>query len=114
MTAPRGHRLVDGVDVDAVAAAAVACRGVTGLEGDAAGPAQAPVVSYLPGRTVAGVRVERERVIVQITAEWGVAVPELGRCVQAAAAPHVAGRRVDVIVARLSGVPSERAGVESE
>ncbi|EHR61439.1 Asp23/Gls24 family envelope stress response protein [Saccharomonospora cyanea] len=114
MTAPRGPGLVDGVDVDRVADTTRACPGVLGLEGGVARPAQAPAVSYLPGRTVPGVRVESDRVTVQVIGEWGVPIPELGRRIQAAVAPHVAGRRVDVIVARLAGAPTERADFEFE
>lgn len=109
MTAPPAPSSVDGVDVDRVAAAARACDGVAHLDGGTSTPAQAPVVSYLPGRTVPGVRVEPDRVTVQVTAQWGVPVPELGRRIQAAVAPHVAGRRVDVIVGGLVDAPHERA-----
>ncbi|WP_197322175.1 Asp23/Gls24 family envelope stress response protein [Saccharomonospora sp. NB11] len=114
MTAFAVVALVDGVDVDAVAAAVRACDGVAGLESGTSTPAQAPTVSYLPGRTVPGVRVEPDRVTVQVVAQWGVPVPELGRRIQAAVAPYAAGRRVDVIVADLVDAPVGRADLDCE
>ncbi|WP_024873997.1 hypothetical protein [Saccharomonospora piscinae] len=105
--APGGAVLVDGVDVGRVVAAVRNCPGVAGLTGGVAGPARPPVVSYVPGGTVEGVRVDRDRVTVQIVAEWGVPLPALGGRVREAVVPHVRGRRVDVAVADLVA-PEER------
>jgi hypothetical protein len=90
--------VVDGIDVDAVAAAARACPAVDDL---CSGP-WGGVVSYLPGRQVAGVRVASDHVVISVRGQWGVPVAELARQVRAALAALVAPRRVDVVVADLS------------
>lgn len=96
MTSLNPHpEVVDGVDVDAVAAAVRSCPGVEDLD---AGPLGS-VVSYLPGRQVAGVHVGEQRVTVQVRSRWGVPVPDVGHQVQSAVRPLVAGRPVDVVVA---------------
>ena len=56
--------VIDGVDVDAVAAAVAGCAGVAALAGGPFGE----VTSYLPGRKVAGVAVGNDRVTVQVRA----------------------------------------------
>ena len=53
-----GLAVIDGVDVDAVAAAVPGCAGVAALDGGPFGE----VVSYLPGRRVTGVVVGDGRV----------------------------------------------------
>ncbi|WP_019819185.1 hypothetical protein [Saccharomonospora saliphila] len=113
MTATDGPDLVDGVDVDRVAELARGCSGVVDVVDGAPLPTSPLIVSYLPGRVVPGVRVERDRVVVQVIARWDAVVPELGRRVQAALAPFVGGRRVDVVVADLAGVPDAPDAVES-
>lgn len=105
MTGSSAPPLIDGVDVDRVAEVVRACPGVADLVGEAALPATAPVMSYLPGRRLGGVRVEPDRVTVQVTGDWNVALPALGRYVQAALAPLVGDRRVDVVVADLADAP---------
>ncbi len=82
-------------DVDAIAAATLACPAVAGLlEG---GP-QA-VATYLPGRRVVGVRVENGRVLVSVLLASGFSVRLLDAQVRSALAPLVVGRDVDVYVA---------------
>jgi hypothetical protein len=95
--------VVDGVDIDAVAAAARSCEGVDDL---CPGP-WGGVVSYLPGRQVAGVRIESDHVVISVRGRWGVPVAELARQVRAAVAGLVAPRRVDVVVADLADADSE-------
>lgn len=90
--------VIDGVDVDAVAAAARGCAAVDDLCSGAWGG----VVSYLPGRQVAGVRVTRDHVVISVRARWGVPVSELGAQIRAAVTSLVAPRRVDVVVADLA------------
>jgi hypothetical protein len=65
--------VVDGVDVDAVAAAARSCPGVEQLHG---GDSHL-TATYLPGRRVQGVRIEQDTVVVQVRARWGVPAHEL-------------------------------------
>src|ERR1700680_730681 len=98
--------VVDGVDLDAVAAAARACAAVDDL---CSGP-WGGVVSYLPGRRVAGVRVAPDHVVISVRGRWGVPVAELARQVRAAIAALVAPRRVDIVVADLSDAPAEAPG----
>ncbi|WP_375482044.1 Asp23/Gls24 family envelope stress response protein [uncultured Jatrophihabitans sp.] len=101
---PQPH-LIDGVDVPGVAEAVRACPGVADLDEGLAGS----VVSYLPGSRVPGVRVDAERVTVQIRAQWGVPVAELGRHVRAAVSPLVGGRTVDVVVSDIDTPASDGA-----
>ena len=96
--------VVDGVDVDAVAAAARGCAAVDDLCSGAWGG----VVSYLPGRQVAGVRVTDDHVVISVRARWGIPVSELAGQVRAAVTSLVAPRRVDVVVADLAE-PGTRA-----
>ena len=65
-------QLVDGVDVDAVAAAVRRCPGVEDLAVGALGSA----ASYLPGRTVPGIAVTADRVTIQVRARWAVTTAE--------------------------------------
>jgi hypothetical protein len=103
--------VIDGVDLDAVAAAARGCPAVDDLCSGSWGG----VVSYLPGREVAGVRVTRDHVVISVRGRWGVPVSELAGQVRAAVTGLVGPRRVDVVVADLAepyahapaGVPSE-------
>ena len=82
-------------DVDAIAAAMMACPAVAGLH---EGGTRA-VATYLPGRRVVGVRVEDRRVLVSLVLASGSSVRSLEEQVRSALAPHVRGRRVDVHVA---------------
>ena len=93
--------LVDGIDVDAVAAAVRTCAGVDDLYSNPA----ATVASYLPGRQVAGVRVGSPNVTIQIRGRWGVPVPQLVAQVRAAVATMVGGRPVDVVIADVTDAP---------
>lgn len=99
--------VVDGVDVDAVAAAVRSCPGVDDLCAGSSG-----VASYLPGRRVNGVRVASDHVVVAVRGRWDAPVAELARQVRAAVAGLVAPRRVDIIVADLADaileVPASR------
>jgi hypothetical protein len=103
--------VVDGVDLDAVAAAVRGCAAVDDLCPGSWGG----VVSYLPGREVAGVRVTHDHVVISVRGRWGVPVIELASQVRAAVSGLVGPRRVDVVVADLAdsdaraadGVPGE-------
>jgi hypothetical protein len=103
--------VVDGVDLDAVAAAARSCAAVDDLCSGSWGG----VVSYLPGRQVAGVRVTDDHVVISVRARWGVPVSELAGQVRAAVTGLVAPRRVDVVVADLAESDAKAlAGVHGE
>jgi hypothetical protein len=103
--------VVDGVDLDAVAAAARGCAAVDDLCSGSWGG----VVSYLPGREVAGVRVTHDHVVISVRGRWGVPVTELAGQVRAAVAGLVGPRRVDVIVADLAESDAKApAGVHGE
>lgn len=93
--------VVDGVDVDAVAAAVRGCAAVDDLYSSPA----AAVASYLPGRQVAGVRVAQDVVSIQVRGRWGVPVIDLAGQIRAGIIGLVGGRRIDVLVADLSDAP---------
>ena len=95
--------VVDGVDLDAVAAAARGCPAIDDLSAGAWGG----VVSYLPGRQVAGVRVASDHVVISVRGRWGIPVSEMARQVRAVVGPLVAPRRVNLVVTDLAGVPGE-------
>ena len=93
--------VVDGVDVDAVAAEVRECDGVSGLDG---GPYH-EVATYLPGRTVDGVAVGGGRVQVQVRSRWGVEAPLLATLIKTMLAPLTGARPVDVTVADIDDPP---------
>ena len=79
-------------DADAIAAAALACPGVSGLHG---GPLN-EFAAYLPGRTVAGVRLAEDQVEVHVVARYGTVLPALADQVRAAVLPKAGGLPVAV------------------
>jgi hypothetical protein len=87
--------VVDGVDVDAVAAAARACAAVDDLCSGAWGA----MICYLPGRQVPGVRVASDHVAVSVRSRWGIPAVELARQVRVAVAPLAGARRIEVVIA---------------
>lgn len=93
--------VIDGVDVDAVAAAVLACPGVAGLDGGQFGE----VASYLPGRIVTGVVVSGGRVLVQVCSRWGVPAAVLAAQITAAVMPLTGPRPVDVVIADIEDPP---------
>lgn len=102
MTASRSNAaVVDGVDLDAVAAAVRACRGVDDLDSGSL----ASVVSYLPGRQVAGIRVETDHVVIQVRSRWAVPVIEVATEIRASVLGLVGARRVDIVVSDISDAP---------
>jgi hypothetical protein len=99
--APEGDAIIDGIDVDAVAAAVRACPGVSGLHGGRYGE----VTTYLPGRVVRGVVVGGGRVRVQVRVAWGTEAPPLAGAITAALAPLTGNRPVDVAIADIDDPP---------
>ena len=93
--------VIDGVDVDAVAAAMAGCAGVAALDGGPFGE----VASYLPGRKVAGVVIGDGRVTVQVRSRWGVPAPDLAALIAAVLAPLTGHRPVDVVIADIDDPP---------
>ena len=93
--------VIDGVDVDAVAAAVLGCAGVAGLDGGRFGE----VASYLAGRKVTGVVVSDGRVKVQIRSRWGVPAPELAALITTVLMPLTGSRPVDVVIADIDDPP---------
>ena len=96
-----GSAVIDGIDVDAVAAAVRECAGVSGLDGGQFGE----VASYLPGRKVEGIMVGGGRVTVQIRSQWAVPAPALADLVTAVLAPLTGCRPVDVVIADIDDPP---------
>ncbi|MGC2654660.1 MAG: hypothetical protein WA317_13905 [Mycobacterium sp.] len=94
----RGSPVIEGVDVDALAAAVRSCQGVDDLERGPLGS----VATYLPGRQLAGIRIGSDRVTVQVKGTWGVSVHELVAQIKQAAAPFVGNRTVDIVLADLT------------
>lgn len=93
--------LVDGVNVDAVAAAILRCPGVSGLSGGRFGE----VGTYLPGRRVAGVQLTGDTVTVHVRGVWGVPVARLYEQVSAAVAALVARRTMHLVLADIDDPP---------
>ena len=93
--------VIDGVDVDAVAAAVLGCAGVAGLDGGRFGE----VASYLPGRKIPGVVVSGGRVRVQIRSRWAVPAPDLAALVTAVLVPLTGRLPVDVLIADIDDPP---------
>jgi hypothetical protein len=94
--------VIDGVNVDAVAAAVQVCPGVSGLDGGRFGE----VASYLPGRRVPGVVVRKDSVLVQIRARWGIPAAGLLSQVTAVLTPLIGARLVEVVVADIDDPPA--------
>ena len=99
----QARAVIDGVDLDAVVAAVRSCPAIDDLS---PGP-WGGVVSYLPGRQLAGIRVASDHVLISVRGRWGVPVAEMARQVRTAVAGLVGPRRVDLEVADLADVPGE-------
>jgi len=107
MTTPAPSRaVVDGVDVDAVAAAVRGCRSVDDLDAGLLGSA----ATYLPGRRIQGISVGEERVAIQVRGRWGASVHEMSTEIRAALAPLVAGRKIDVTISDIADPPGLSPG----
>jgi hypothetical protein len=96
-----GAAVIDGVDVDAVAAAVQGCAGVSGLDGGQYGE----VATYLPGRTVPGVVIGGGRVLVQVRSRWGVGAPQLAALITTVLVPLTGRHPVDVVIADIDDPP---------
>jgi hypothetical protein len=101
MTLLPGPAVIEGVDVDAVAAAVQGCAGVSALDAGQDGE----IASYLPGRKVPGVQVSGGRVRVQIRSRWGVPATGLAALIIVVLAPLTGTRPVDVLIADIDDPP---------
>lgn len=84
----------DLTDADRIRAAVLACQHVADL---AAGPFN-EVASYLPGRTVPGVRVDDEHVEVHIVANYGQPLRQVANQIGASVHGLLRGRPLSVCV----------------
>jgi hypothetical protein len=100
-----GAAVIDGVDVDAVAAAVLACPGVAALDGGQYGE----VASYLPGRKVAGVMVSDGRVKVQVRLHVGPVPPAAFATFAAAGACREPSQRVTAALAKAATARQSQA-----
>ena len=98
---PPAAAVIDGIDVEAVAAAAAGCPGVSGLDGGRFGE----MASYLPGRQVPGVAVREDSVLIQVRSRWGVRAAELLGQVTAAVSPFTGYRRVELVIGDIDDPP---------
>lgn len=95
--------VVDGVDVDLVAAAVRDCPAVAGL---VAGPPSG-AATYLPGRRIDGIAVIAGAVRIQVRSRWKPAT-ELATQIRCAIRVVAPLHRVEVIVADIEDPPSTR------
>ena len=101
----RHTAVVDGVDIDALAAAVRSCHAVVDLAEGEPGSA----ATYLPGRRVPGLAVADTRVTVQVRSRWGAPVGEVAAQIRAAAEPLIGRRTLDVVVADIDDPPPDAA-----
>ena len=87
--------VIDGVDVDAVAAAVTACPGVSGLFGGRGDT----IASYLPGRRVPGVEVSASTVLITVRSRWGATAKDLLDQLTRAVSLLLDGKALEVVVA---------------
>ncbi|MEO7262622.1 MAG: Asp23/Gls24 family envelope stress response protein [Jatrophihabitantaceae bacterium] len=109
MTGPAEPAVVDGIDVDAVAAAVRGCPAVDDLDG---GRLDA-VATYLPGRRVPGIRIVDDRIEVHVRGVWDQPVSLIARQVQGVLAPLTGGRIIDVVLTDVAEPGHARARLES-
>jgi hypothetical protein len=102
-----GDAVVDGVDVDAVAAAVRACPAVDGLRGG--GPGE--VATYLPGRRIVGVQVTPAGLVVAVRGRWGVSATALAGQIRSVVAALAPGRRVEVRLVEVADPPGPSTAV---
>jgi hypothetical protein len=86
--------VIDGLDVDDISAAVLACPGVAGLGSGTIGE----LATYLPGRRVPGIRVSAQLVQLEICAAWGPSAQQIGRQIWEALAAVVTDRPVEIAI----------------
>ncbi|HEV2888101.1 MAG TPA: hypothetical protein VGX49_14410 [Jatrophihabitans sp.] len=105
MTSPAGPTLVDGIDIDAVAAAVRGCPAVDDLDGGPLGGA----VTYLPGRRVPGIRIADDRIEVHVRGVWDQPVSLVAGQIRDALATLNGGRIIDVVLTDIAEPGHARA-----
>lgn len=93
--------IVNGVDVDTLAATVRSCHFVSDL---AAGGPGSPA-TYLPGRRVAGIAVDDERVRIQVRSCWAAPADVVATEIRASVRPLVGDRRIDITIADIDDPP---------
>ena len=100
---------VDGIDVDDIATAVLACPGVAGLGSGVIGE----LATYLPGRRVSGIRVSTTLVELEICAAWGFPAQQIAEQILTALAGVVTGRPVEITIVDIAP-PHALPSAESE
>lgn len=104
MTSPaETAALVEGIDVDAVAAAVRSCPAVDDLDSGLPGGA----VTYLPGRRVPGIRIGADRIEVHVRAVWNQPVGRVADQIRQSLASLAGGRPVDVTLTDIAEPESD-------
>jgi hypothetical protein len=93
--------LVDGIDIDRLAAAVRSCSGVEDLDAGALGSA----TCYLPGRRVTGIRITDDRVTIQVRSRWGVPASVLGQQIRQTVSGLLGDRRLEIVVSDVDDPP---------
>lgn len=91
---------------DAIAAAVLAVPGVEGLHGGARGE----IATALPGRRIAGLRIDEDACAVHVAVRWDCDMRETAAAIRAALLPLTGGRTVAVTVediAEPNGAPRD-------
>jgi len=101
--------LVEGVDVDALAAAVRGCPAVDDLDGGRLGG----VATYLPGRRVPGIRIGDDRIEVHVRGVWDRPVGLIAEQVRSAVATLSGGRIIDVVLTDVAEPGQARAQLTS-
>jgi hypothetical protein len=97
--------LIDGIDVDAVAAAVRSCPAVDDLDGGRLGE----VATYLPGRRVPGIRISDDRIEVHVRGVWDQPVGLIADQIRSVLATLTGGRIIDVVLTDVAEPGQARA-----
>lgn len=92
-------------DHDSIATAVLACSTVAGLSGGVAGE----IATYLPGRRVAGLRIDATTIAVHVVGRYGPTMTEISNQVTRAVTSLGAGRQVGVVIEDLQVEESGRS-----
>jgi hypothetical protein len=95
--------IVDGVDVDALHAAALACPGIAGVGSAEPGA----LATYLPGRRVTGIRVNPDSIELEVCTRWDASARQVGAALQTSLKEQADGRRIDVTIVDIELPESE-------
>jgi hypothetical protein len=95
--------IVDGVDIDAVHRVVNDCAGVARIGSGS----PTALTTYLPGRRIPGIRINKDSVDLEVVAEWGTPAAAIGGNIRLAVSRLIGGRRVDITIADIE-LPSEQ------